>query len=187
MVPAAGPADLDDVHRELLCGGVEPGDLLCGACRSRHLAEFVAEHPGHQRDLLFSADRADRFAGFSVEFRSPQQIRIRITNLGHGDPSGVDLGQPRPTLEGVIDDLALHEFQGTWSRARTCVRRPTGLRVALLRRNHRLVVDPHRVHFVFTTEWRQLYRCDTLGTTSARGVVSLGLISASYLHPTRDQ
>ena len=115
MVPATGSADLYDMYGELLGGGVEAGDLLGRAGRTRYLAECVTEHPGNQSDLLFSADRTHRRRRASVKFRGTQQIRTRVAHIGHGTPARVDLREPGLALQSVVDDLALHGFQRTWS------------------------------------------------------------------------
>ena len=121
MVPATCTADLDDVHGEFFGGRVEGGDLFCGTRRPRHLAEPVAEHPGHQRDLLLAADRAQRRRRAPVKLRGAQQVGIRVAHVGDGCPAGVDIGQSGPTLQGVVDDLA-HMFQRTSSRSGTSAR-----------------------------------------------------------------
>ena len=115
MVPATGAAHLHHVYRKFLGGGVQPGDLVVGSRRTRYLPQLLAEDPGHEGDLLLSTDRAQRRRRTSVELRGTQQIRTRVADIGHGGPSGMDFGQPRPALQGVVDDLALHEFKGTWS------------------------------------------------------------------------
>lgn len=50
-----------------------------------------------------------------MELRRAQKVRTRIADLGNGGPARVDRGQPSAPLQGVVDDLALHGFQGTWS------------------------------------------------------------------------
>ena len=50
-----------------------------------------------------------------MEFRGAQQIGTRVADVGDGATARVDLSEPGLALQGVVDDLALHAFQRTWS------------------------------------------------------------------------
>ncbi len=121
MIPAAGPAYLDDMHRELLASLGEAHQLLGCASRSSHRPEAVAVDPGYEGELFFPADRARDLAPPTVELRRTQQIGICITYLGDIDPARIDVSQQRPAPERVVDYLPLnsHANQSSGVRART--------------------------------------------------------------------
>src|SRR5581483_3968684 len=58
VIPAAGPTHLHYVYRKLVEAGRQQDQLFAGAGRTRHRSQMLAEHPRHQRQLLFPADRA---------------------------------------------------------------------------------------------------------------------------------
>ena len=72
MIPAAAPAYLDDMDRELLASLGEAYQFLWCASRTRHLSDAVAVDPGYERQLLFPADRACDLAPPTVELRRTQ-------------------------------------------------------------------------------------------------------------------
>lgn len=121
MIPAAGPAYLDDMHRELLASLGEAHQLLRCASRSSHRPEAVAVDPGYEGELFFPADRARDLAPPTVELRRTQQIGICITYLGDIDPARIDVSQQRPAPERVVDYLPLdsHANQSSGVRAST--------------------------------------------------------------------
>ncbi len=115
MIPAAGPAYLDDMYRELFASLGEAHQLLGRASRSGDRPEPVAEDPGYEGQLFFPADGACDLAPPTVELRRTQEIRICITHLGDIDPARIDVSQQRPAPEGVVDNLPLnsHENQSS--------------------------------------------------------------------------
>ena len=115
MVPAARPAYLDDMHRELFVSLGETGQLLGSASGSGHGSEAVAVDPRYESQLFFPADGACDLAPPAVELRRTQQIGIRITYPGNVDAARVDVSEQRPTPEGVVDHLPLysHETQSS--------------------------------------------------------------------------
>lgn len=115
VVPAAGAAHLDHVDREFLLGRSEPDEFVGRSRRPGQRTELLTENPGHQGELLFAADGAHHIATASVELGSAEQVRIRVADRRDTRPTGVDLGQQRPTLKGVVHHLSLksHEDQST--------------------------------------------------------------------------
>lgn len=115
VVPTAGPADLDDVHRELLLGSCEADELVRGSRRAGQCAQLLPEHPRNMRELLFPADRTDDVTATSVELGGPEQVRVCVTDCGDTRPARVHLGEQRPSLKGVVHHLSLksHENQST--------------------------------------------------------------------------
>src|SRR5579884_2465403 len=93
VIPAAGPTYLHHVYRKLVETGCQQDQLLRGARRAGHRPQMVAEYPGHQRQLLFAADRAHHLTELSVIFGGTQQIGVGVTHLGDAGASGVHLGQ----------------------------------------------------------------------------------------------
>lgn len=93
VIPTAGPAHLHDVHRKLREPGGEHDQLLGGPRRARDRAQVLAEHPGHDCQLLLTADRADHSARFPVKLCGAQQIGICVTDLGDAGAPRVHLGQ----------------------------------------------------------------------------------------------
>lgn len=70
----------------------------------------------HETNVTCSLRQIGRASNWAtVELRGAQEIRTRVADLGHANPPGMDLRQPRSPLEGVVDDLALHVNQRTWS------------------------------------------------------------------------
>lgn len=69
MIPAAGPAYLDDMDRELLASLGEAHQLLGCASRPGDRAEAVAEDPGYEGQLFFPADGACDLAPPAMELR----------------------------------------------------------------------------------------------------------------------
>src|SRR5882757_1929687 len=67
MVPVAGTADLDHVHRELGVGGRHAIKLIGGASRAGYVLEPFAEHPGDLGESFLAAHRAGHLGGLSVE------------------------------------------------------------------------------------------------------------------------
>ncbi len=116
MVPAASPAHLDHMDRELLASLGEPEQFLRGASRARYRAEAVAVDPGYECELFFPADRACDLAPPTVEFRRTQQIWIRITHLGDIDTARIDVSQQRPAPERIVDHLPLNSHVHQSSR-----------------------------------------------------------------------
>lgn len=115
VVPTARPTHLDHVDRELLLGRRQADEFVRRSRRPGQCPQFLAEHPGHQRELLLAADGTDHVAATSVELGSAQQVRICVADRCHARPTGVDLGQQRPTLKGVVHHLSLksHGDQST--------------------------------------------------------------------------
>src|ERR1700743_299021 len=115
VIPAAGPAYLHHVDRELLEKGRQHDQLLGRTGRPRHRSQVFPEYPRHERELFLAANRAHHLAGFPVVLRGPQQIRVCITNLGHAGAAGVHLGQQGTPPERVVHHLSLqsHADQST--------------------------------------------------------------------------
>ena len=107
MVPAATAADLDDVHRELLAGLGQPDEFLRCASRARDRSEAVSVDPGHERQLLFAADRTRDLAPPAVELRRPQQVWVGVAHFGDVDTARIDVGQQRSAPKRVVDHLPL--------------------------------------------------------------------------------
>ncbi|AHK34975.1 hypothetical protein Pd630_LPD07790 [Rhodococcus opacus PD630] len=93
MVPAACPAHLDHVNRELLLSGRETHQLLGRTSRTRHRAQLVTEDPGDQSQLLLTADRAHHITALAVELCGTKQVGAGVTHLRDTRPARVDLGQ----------------------------------------------------------------------------------------------
>ncbi len=93
MIPAAGPAYLDDMDRELFPSLGEAHQLLGCASGSGHRPEVVAVDPAYERELFLPADGAGDLAPPAVELRRPQQVRVGITHLGDIDTARVDVSQ----------------------------------------------------------------------------------------------
>ena len=53
-------------------------------------------------------------AGVALTLAAPA-----VADVGDGAPARVDLREPGLALQGVVDDLALHVFQRTWSAGAT--------------------------------------------------------------------
>lgn len=115
MIPAAGPAYLDDMNREFFARLGESRELLGCASRSGDRPEAVTEDPGYEGQLFLPADGACDLAPPAVELRRTQEIRIRITHLGDIDPARIDVSQQRLAPQGVVDNLPLnsHENQSS--------------------------------------------------------------------------
>lgn len=115
MVPAACPAHFDDVHGEFFVRSRESDQFFGRSSRSGDRSEPVAEHPGYESQLFFSANGTHDTAGPAVELGGTKQVRTRVTHLGYTRSSGVYLGQQGPTLKRVVHDLPLysHENQST--------------------------------------------------------------------------
>lgn len=130
VVPTARPTHLDHMDRELLLGRREADELVRGSRRPGQCPELLAEHPGHQRELLFAADGAHHVAAAPVELGSAQQVRICVADRCDTRLTGVDLGQQRPTLKGVVHHLSLksHEDQSTCGPSDADLRTPPGQR-----------------------------------------------------------
>lgn len=109
MIPSTGPAHLDDVHRELPMVGGELLELVRCARRPGHLAQALAEHPGHLGQFLLAADRAGAVDRFAVEPGGTLEVGIRVADPGERGPSGVDVGQQRTALQGVVHHLSRAE------------------------------------------------------------------------------
>lgn len=115
MVPTAGAAYLDDVHRELFPRLGQPQQFLRSTGGTRHGPQPVAVDPRYESQLLFPADRACDLAPAPVELRRTQQVRIRIADFGDVHPPRVDVGQQRLTPERIVHHLPLysHATQST--------------------------------------------------------------------------
>jgi hypothetical protein len=126
VVPTARPTHLDHMDRELLLGRREADEFVRCSRRPGQGPELLAEHPGHQRELLLAADGAHHVAATSMELGSAKQVRICITDRCDTRPTGVDLGQQRPTLKGVVHHLSLksHEDQSTCGPSDADLRTP---------------------------------------------------------------
>lgn len=126
VVPTARPTHLDHVDRELLLGRRETDEFVRRSRRPGQCPELLTEHPGHQRELLLAADGAHHIAATSVELGGAKKVRIRITDRCDARPSGVHLGQQRPTLKGVVHHLSLksHEDQSTCGPSDADLRTP---------------------------------------------------------------
>ncbi len=126
VVPTARPAHLDHMDRELLLGRCEANEFVRRSRRPGQCPQLLAEHPGHQRELLLAADGAHHIAATSVELGSAKQVRICIADRCDTRPTGVDLGQQRPTLKGVVHHLSLksHEDQSTCGLSDADLRTP---------------------------------------------------------------
>ena len=126
VVPTARPTHLDHMDRELLLGRCEANEFVRRSRRPGQCPQLLAEHPGHQRELLLAADGAHHIAATSVELGSAKQVRICIADRCNTRPTGVDLGQQRPTLKGVVHHLSLksHEDQSTCGLSDADLRTP---------------------------------------------------------------
>src|SRR5215212_9804049 len=115
VIPAAGPAYLHHVYRELVVAGGQQDQLLGGARRTLYRAEVIAEDPGHQRELFLAADRTHHRTGLPVIFRGSQQIGIRVADLRDTGAPRVDLRQQGPPPKRVVHHLSLqsHDDQST--------------------------------------------------------------------------
>ncbi|GAJ83396.1 hypothetical protein NBRGN_062_02350 [Nocardia brasiliensis NBRC 14402] len=128
MIPAAGPAYLDDMDRELFASLIETRQLLRGASRTRHRSQAVAVDPRYKRELFFPADRACDLAPPTMELRRTQEIGIRITYLGDIDTARIHVGQQRSPPEGVVDHLPLDSHENQSSGVAEGVPRLRGMR-----------------------------------------------------------
>jgi hypothetical protein len=111
MIPAAAPAYLDDMNRELFASLGQAYQFLWCASRTCHLSKAVAVDPGYERELFFPADRACDLAPPTVELRRTQQVGIRITHLGDIDTARIDVSQQRPAPERIVDHLPLNSHR----------------------------------------------------------------------------
>lgn len=93
MIPAAGPAYLDDMNREFRTRLGETRQLLGGTSGPGCRPELVAVDPGYECQLLFPADGTRNLAPPAVEFGRTQEVGICITYLGDTDPPRVHVGQ----------------------------------------------------------------------------------------------
>lgn len=93
VIPATRPAHFYHVYRELLLRRGESDEFVGRPRRPGQRPELLAENPGDQRELLFSADRAHHVAATTMKFGRTQQVRIRITHCRDTRSTGVDLGQ----------------------------------------------------------------------------------------------
>lgn len=108
MVPAACPAHLDHVNRELLLSGRKTHQLLGRTSRTRHRAQLVAEDPGNESQLLLTADRAHHVTALAVELCGTKQVGAGVADLLDTRPARVDLGQERPALKRIVHHLPLY-------------------------------------------------------------------------------
>ena len=109
----------------------------------------------------------------------------RVADVGDGATARVDLSEPGLALQGVVDDLALHAFQRTWSAVPVPRYGPLrwyrddGSRMPLPRSQqcHRSVVQ----HDTSTRCGHRTYRCDTfthhIGAVSCRAVRPTSLLT----------
>ncbi len=111
VVPTAGAAHLDHMDREFLLGRSEPDEFVGRSRRTGQRTELLTENPGHQGELLLAADGAHHIAPASVELGGAEQVRICVADRCDTRPTGVDLGQQRPTLKGVVHHLSLKSHE----------------------------------------------------------------------------
>lgn len=121
MIPTASPTYLHNVYGELFETGRKQDQLLCGTGRSRDRSKVIAEHPGHQSELFFTADGTHHRTLLPMKFCSSQQVRIGVADLGHSRSPGVHLSEQRPAPKRIVHHLSLqsHADQST-----SLVRRP---------------------------------------------------------------
>ena len=115
VVPGTTLADLDDVNLELPVFQRHFIEFWPPLDPSFILAEFVAVYVGHMGQPGPAADRAGRVGGLSVELRGPQQVRVRVADVGDRGLPEQHGFQRRPLGERVVDDRThrAHPRQGT--------------------------------------------------------------------------
>ncbi len=107
VIPTAGPTYLHHMYCEFVIAGRQHDQLFCCARRTRHRAKMLTEYPRHQRELLFSADRAHHGTRLAVELRGTQQVGIGITDLRDTGAPRIDLCQQGPPPKRVVHHLSL--------------------------------------------------------------------------------
>lgn len=140
VVPTAGSAYLDHVNGELLLCGRESDEFVRRSRRPGQGSQLLAEDPGHEGELLLTADGAHHVAPSAVKFRGTKQVRICVADRCHTRSSRIDLGQQRPTLKGVVHHLSLksHGNQSTCGREHAGWATPIHSRRAAISHRRRL-------------------------------------------------
>lgn len=115
MVPAAGAANLDVMHCELVLAGGQTLELIRCSSGTGYLTQPVAEYPGYERQRLLATNRASDFAQAAVEPCRAHQVGARVTDLVDPGLSAGHRRQHRPPLKREIHHLplSLHEQQRT--------------------------------------------------------------------------
>ena len=107
VVPPALWARLDDVRRELPLGlHGKQAQLLLGAHAFAGRGQPMAEHVGHDAELVLLADGAVGGRLGADVARRTDQFGMGIAHLGTTDPTQTDLVDEHPAGQPVIDDAA---------------------------------------------------------------------------------
>ncbi len=129
MIPAAGPAHLDDMNRELFSGLGQAHQLFRAARRTRDRPQAVAVDPGYESELFLPADRACDLAPPAVKFGRTQQVGIGVTYLGDIDTARIDVSQQRLAPERIVHHLPLNSHAPRVAVLYCCRPRPDWIRV----------------------------------------------------------
>lgn len=129
MIPAAGPAHLDDMNRELFSGLGQAHQLFRAARRTRDRPQAVAVDPGYESELFLPADRACDLAPPTVKFGRTQQVGIGVTYLGDIDTARIDVSQQRLAPERIVHHLPLNSHAPRVAVLYCCRPRPDWIRV----------------------------------------------------------
>ena len=89
---------------------------------SRTGSKPAAEDPGDLGQPLLAADRTGAVRGRTMEACGSQQVRAGVADLADTDPAGMDVGEQRPTLQRVVDDLPLGAHPVRVRAATACTR-----------------------------------------------------------------
>jgi hypothetical protein len=104
MVPAAVEADLDDIAGELVVRGVQPRELGIGRdAAAVRLSQLVAVDVRDQSEAVATAHRAHVGGGLPDVAAGPQQLGMRVTDLGPVAPAGAQVTEYCPAGQDVVD------------------------------------------------------------------------------------
>ena len=104
MVPGATLADLDHIHPEFAIFGSHLRQFRTPLDPSRVLSEFVSVHICDVCDVRPTADGAAVLGRLAVVLGRPQQIRVRIADIGERGAPGLEGRERGAPGERVIHD-----------------------------------------------------------------------------------
>jgi hypothetical protein len=90
VVPPATLTDFYYVHPEFTVFGGHLVKFAALPDPALVLSEFGSVHIGNVSEQGLAADRAAVLGGFSVEFRGPQQVGVRVAYISHWRAPGED-------------------------------------------------------------------------------------------------
>jgi len=102
VVPSATLADFDHIHPEFAVFGGHFGQFTRLLDPALVLPEFVAVNVRDVGQPGLPADRAAVLGGLAVELRGPQQVRVRVADVGDGGAPGIHGRERGPAGQPVV-------------------------------------------------------------------------------------